>query len=231
MKVKTILILAGICLALYVGVTLFIMVKKVIKENSNNPMTFMAKPPIEYLGLFNFSAQQKLNYTGGGKFKLRNAIFFFDYDNYYNLEITKINCTHSFKPGKDIVFAQADGEIPNSTVPSDGEYLTSGFSTNSPDTVQKLYLSLQGDSIKTIKKNDTLVYYYLEVKNAYVQYHPKGLYQIYMQAKPKFYFITKETPVIMMFFKQYGQLYYLCMTPKETNTNLDPDLLYSAIEK
>jgi hypothetical protein len=121
-------------------------------------------------------------------------------------------------------YAKPDGSYPYSKKP---EYYTD-FTTNhngvSTRFASKIYLSLQGDSVKTIVKNDSIACYYLKLKNVYVQYEPKGVYEIFIEANTKMYFFTTEKPVVLMFLKRHGSLYFILLTA-EADGNLDPELL------
>ena len=226
-KIATILIISSV--AICVGVLLY----KGIREFIINPSEYTETMPVDYNGLFNQDALQKLASTGTLTVKLRNAISYLRYDKKYNLELTKIDISPRFKLTNDIIegYTQAAGHLPLAMVPFEGVAYNTSYKSESTAKASKIYLSLVGDSVKTLLKNDSMAYYYLKLKNAYVQYKLGDVYEIEAQTNTKLFFFDDEPPVSLLFVKKQNELYYLFLTISGNTKSLDPNLLYSLLAK
>jgi len=189
--------------------------------------------PDEYLNLFNAQTQEskKLISKSTLSFKLRNAISYLNYDEDYSIEVTKINVNSSLIFKKDIV--EGHKKISGGFSGSEMSYHENNIFTNyraiSQDKASKIYLSLYGDSVRTVLKNDSVAYYYLKMEKAYVQYNLGGIYEIFAESDKKLFFFSKNRPVSLLFLKKRDSLYFLLLTTNDDNTKLDPDLLYKLV--
>jgi hypothetical protein len=228
-KFRNIFYLVVIGLLVYMGNSIY----HAIIQDSKNPFEVLNTAPDDYINQFNKIAQQKLFLKIAAKYKLRNPLLYASYDKKYNLEVTKINIKHSFKLGRDVVekSGDADGSFPASRIPYDETTCTITYNGTSTEAASKIYLSLNGDSVRTVFKNDSIACYYLKLKNASVQYTLHGVYEIYMQSNAKLYFFSTEPSVSLMFLKKQNYLYFLLLTVNDDKVKLDPDLLNKLISK
>jgi hypothetical protein len=189
--------------------------------------------PNDYINLFNAVAQKKIVLQSTISLKYRNNVTHYIYDKKYSLEVTKIGIKSNLRLRRDIVenYKSEDGNFPNVSLPINETDFTTNYNGTSTDTASKIYLSLHGDSIHTMLKNDSIAYYFLKLKSVYISYAPKGTYDIYIQANTKFYFFTKNKPVSLMFIKKNNTVYFLLLTVKDTDEELYPNLLYKLINK
>ena len=129
-------------------------------------------------------------------------------------------------------------EVFTSTVISDGviytPFLENGFKTNyqSSPTISpsKITICLNGDSIQTIIKNDSIAYYFLKLKNISVKYDDDNNDVIFIdgaQGLRQFSYI----PLNVMFLKRNQSLYFILLAPKDFNKKLEPDFLLNLIIK
>jgi len=102
--------------------------------------------------------------------------------------------------------------------------LEMGFKLEKTDSIRKIDLYLDGDSITTVAKNDRMICYYLKAKSFYMYYNGTNSPNIKAEAK------HDNTPVSIAFLKKNNKIYLLMMDIKEAET-MRPDLLYSLINK
>jgi len=207
-----------------------------IKQDLRNPGGMvLAVAPSNYINLFNNSAKEKLTVTYTSFAQYRDSISYLVYDKKYDVEISKIRAATNLNLEKDIInsYKKPDGFSSSSTVgiaPYNENNFVINYRAESTESASKIYLSLLGDSIKTIVRNDSIANYFLNVKNMFVQYKPDSVYQIYIEAKSNFYFFTQKQPVSLMFLRKNNSLYFLLLTVKNDGDKLDPSLLYNLVE-
>jgi hypothetical protein len=220
-------ILIAACILAY---AIFI-ISKAAKEDSQNPITVITTIPSDYLNLFNSTTKQKLTLQSAAKFKLSNTICYLNYDNKYDLELTKININSPFDIDKNIVedYKESKSVVSDRYLPNNKVDFTSNYITISSENISKIYLSLYGDSIRTITKNDSVAYYYLKLKNVSIQHQPNGVKEIFIDAKTEFYLFTKKPQISLAFIRKQNSLYFLLLAAKDDSTQLDSDLLQKLI--
>lgn len=219
-----VIIIFAICILAYIIFNAY----RSFKENSRNPIYTLSYIPDDYVKLFNNSAKEKLHILITTGFKLRNPISDINYGDNLDLEVTKINCKPSFNIKKDIIESHEDPSATTfeSYLTSNISNITTNYNPESNKTASKIYLSMVGDSITTIVKNDSVACYYLKPKNVTVQYSPNGIKEMFIEKK---YFYTSDEPIEIMFLKRNNQLYYLFLASKNEDYRLSPNLLLSFI--
>lgn len=113
-----------------------------------------------------------------------------------------------------------------SYLPNNISNITTNYNPESNTTASKIYLSLFGDSVTTVVKNDSLACYYLKSKNVTIQYSPNGVKEMFIEKK---YFYNSNEPIDIMFLKRNNQLYYLFLVSKNEDYKLSPNMLLNMI--
>jgi hypothetical protein len=207
-----------------------------IKQDIRNPGGMvLATAPSNYINLFKSTAQEKMAITYTSFAKYRDSITYLVYDKKYDIEISKIRTITNLNLEKDIIdsYKEPNGFSSSNTVgvaPYNENNFEINYKGESTETASKIYLSLLGDSIKTIVKNDSIANYFLNVKGMFVQYKPDNVYQFYIEAKKHFYFFSEKQPVSLMFLKKNNILYFLLLTTKNDEDKLDSNLLYKLVK-
>ncbi|MBB6126371.1 hypothetical protein [Mucilaginibacter lappiensis] len=202
-------------------------------ELSENKMVVEQKSPVNYTNLFDAEAKKKIVLQSAVSFKHRNSVAYYIYDKKYGLEVTQINIKQNLLFRKDLAETHTtEGySFPDAKLPFNEGGFTTNYNVISKDAASKIYLSLRGDSIHTLLKNDSVAYYFLKLQQVYISYVPKGVYDIYIQANTKFYFFSKKQPVSLMFLKRNDALYFLLLTVNDADEKLPPNLLYDLTNK
>lgn len=223
-----IIIVLGSGVLIYI---IFIVYKGTI-EDSRNPISVSNAIPDEYINLFNSSAKQNIAVKSAVGFKLRNTVCYLTYNDNYDIEITKININPSFDLNQNLVesYKKIESTIGDGYLPEYETDYTTNYKSKSPDTISKIYLSLDGDSIRTLVKNDSVACYSLELKKVGVQYHT-GVNEILIEAKTSFLFFKHKQPIGLLFLKKHETLYFLTLSSKNKALKLNPDLLIKLIKK
>lgn len=203
-----------------------------IKKDPNDPVTIVNFSPANYIGLFNQTVQKKLLLKETMAFNLRDTISIFNYDEKYDLEITKINTKSPFHFENDIIeaYTKPTGKITYCVFFDEPEFITN-YKDPSTESASKIYLSLCGDSAKTVLKNDSISSYYLKLKNIYIQYEHNSAYEIYIKPKMEWNASAEKKSVDLMFFKKNNVVYFLLFASNSNNVSLNPDLLHKLVSK
>jgi len=209
----------GICIIIY----FIYLVNKSTTADKRNPMQVSLNLPDEYANLFDTHIRQKLTVQSAVSFKLRNPVCYLVYDNNYDVEITKINTTPFFDFNTNIVILKnkkISDEMADAYLPSIKTNLTTHYNPMSSNPVSNIYISFSGDSIANTIKVDSLVSYFLKLKEMDISYKPGGIKEIFVNST------NDSTPSVdVAFFKRNNTVYYILVAPKNNNTKLEPDFL------
>ena len=181
--------------------------------------------PEHYFELFNSKAKQKLVLNTTLSLKFRNAISLFNYDQKYSIQVTKINTVKNFEIKKDIIALNTNTQGVNGVfVPFYEKNFLANYKSISMEKASKIYLILEGDTIKTIK-NDSVAFYNLNVGKLAVQFKLTGneLNEIHYES------VSGNAALNLLFLKRNGKLFFLTLSSKEANAKIDPDLLLKLI--
>jgi len=225
-KLRNILLVVGALIAIYIATFLYQSISQMINDFGGN----CDNPPANYLNLFNNNIKKRLKSEENIYHKFRDTVSGFLYDDKYNIELTKINTVANLNLAKDIIesntqdnFVFSDGM--GGVVPLYEANFQSGYKVNSTESASKIYLSLVGDSIKTVIKNDTIASYYLKLKYVCIKYFPNGVPEIKIDAE------NKRQAVCITFLTKRNSLYFFLLTTKLGNTNLDPVLVSKLLKQ
>jgi len=231
---KNILVIISIVLGLVILFILMRPSKEMISEIANDPGGISNNAPGDYIDIFNRDSQQKLISTVNIYHKFGDTISSFVYDGKYDLQLTKINTKSDLRFTKDIIEAYTTNSSSNGVdgyVPLNEAHFQSMYALPSPGYASKIYLSLIGDSTKTVAKNDTIASYYLKLKNVCIRYKPDSTAKINIEAKTSLQFFITKQPVSVMLLTRKKSLYFLLLTAINGKDKLDPQLLSTLINK
>jgi hypothetical protein len=96
-------------------------------------------------------------------------------------------------------------------------------------SVSNVYLTLAGDSLQNVVKNDSMVGYHLSCTNLSIRYDENGPIDIFMVGAEKMLGATTDIPMNILFSKQKRNLFLLIMTPNNSNSTIPPILLYNIV--
>jgi len=218
------IILVGVAL-LFIGqiISLFY---GVYKANRDNPPILDSILPKDYLDIFPPGISEKIAVKTVFHYKHKSAIGSCSYDNRFAVEIVKIDS--SFKLPVNMAIVK---KIDNSIITSGVIYVPlkePGFETQyqliGSSGINKINLTLYGDSIKTALKNDSITSYYLKLKNFSVTFNVSTEMAIFADADQGFGQFS-NIPVDMAFVRKNGALYFVLLAPITADSKLDPDFL------
>ena len=101
---------------------------------------------------------------------------------------------------------------------------------NLPTKTDHVFLTLAGDSISNIVKNDSIFSYHLYCDNISMRYSPKNIIDIYAKGAPAPPFGNKKfISMNILFIKRANILYTLMLFPLDYEVHAPPDLLYDIV--
>jgi len=206
--------------ALFILYAIFSTVKGIISasEVGATRKAIVESIPPEYAHLFNNEDRLKNPFTELST--IRYPISYFGYDNNkYCIVVTKLKA-----PQNALLDTLIKEELNNETIDERGGYLMiSRFNVNLfylPKSLKasKVFLHLNGDSIATIIKSDTVRSYYLKMKSFSLKYEKNGIDDLFAISK------GNSVPVYLVFIKRKESLYFIFMSVNYDDS-LQPKLL------
>ena len=192
-------------------------------------------PSQEYLDIFPANTIEKLTADYVVKPKYGNLLCRYLYDNkkYIIQEyIIDANVDQSLK--EFIVVENKDGLKPHATFLNEirCDLFTTSFKSIFPKA-SHLNLNLYGDSIKTLLQNDTIASFNLFYRNFSIKCNGSDTSAMFSVAQP--YYdedkpVTSPLPIDIIFIKRKKAIYVLWMSVNNSNTHLEPDMLYDLIK-
>jgi hypothetical protein len=164
--------------------------------------------------------------------KIRNPVSLISFDKRYNLLIHKIHLS-----GNDSLNNFFHTEIKSVDRTTGVTYIVIDnnlffqfqYKSEPIKAAQDIYLTLSGDSLQTVAKNDSIISYHLLCHNLSVRYAMKEPIDIFVIGKEKGLGTTITIPIDILFLKQNENLYLLLMTPIDSKSSIEPDLLYNIV--
>lgn len=96
-------------------------------------------------------------------------------------------------------------------------------------SVRQVYLTLSGDSLKNIVNCDSIVSYYFLCNNFSIKYTENEPIDIFVVGRDKPFGVTTVIPMDLLFLKRDGAVYLMMMTPNNSHSTIQPDLLYNIV--
>lgn len=95
--------------------------------------------------------------------------------------------------------------------------------------VSQIYLTLAGDSLQNVVKNDSMVCYHLLCENLSIRYAKNDPINIFLVGEEKTLGATTIVPMDLLFLKRDDSVFLLIMTPNSPKLTIAPDLLYNIV--
>ena len=184
--------------------------------------------PDEYANLFDTRIRQKLTVQSTVSFKQRSPVCYLVYDSKYDIEITKINTNPIFNFNTNVLILKnkkMSAEMADTYLPSIKANLTTHYNPVSPNAISNIYISFSGDSIINTVKDDSLISYYLKLKEMNISYKLGGIKEIFVNSTNKLSILNSKPSVDVAFFKRNNRVYYILVVSKDDSTNLEPGFL------
>ncbi|PYF75078.1 hypothetical protein [Pedobacter nutrimenti] len=194
---------------------------------SDGPMPYVGN--IVYKELFNNIDSTSTKWKGIIQpFTYRNPVNMVKYEEKFDLFIYNIGKTKAVSLKQllnveDKSVAQSGGIVYTKMSPSLYSFL---IQSGKPDPIAKLFLSIKGDSLKTIVQNDTLVSYNFKLKNFSLRYKENGDRDIVGEVEG---ILAPKIPYSLVIYKKQDAVYLLTMSPKDRKTVMDPMLLTNLV--
>lgn len=200
-----------------------------VKKLSDYNIKLEKKVPEDYIELFNHQFQKDLVLQSTVSFNYRNTIADFIYKNEYDIRLTRISVKPDFNIEQNIIESheKAKGVPPQIKSSYNSNNFRIDYNGKSKDTVSKIYLTLNTGEHYIYHKNDSIAYYYLSLKKGYLQYKQEGIYEISIEAKKQFYLFNLEKPIVIIFLKKKGFIYFMTIQNKDDNASISQDILYN----
>ena len=191
----------------------------------------LSGPPKEYLSLFTGEAQQKLIPIISEKTASRNVLSKFTYDRQYRIFVYKIDVTGNASL-KDMISEATKG----TGLTYDIAYHSFGnrtieisYKPGKTTAAKRLYLTVEGDSLLGLIKNDTLCYYYLKCSKFSLCYDEKEPNDFVIETVPPIIYTVKELPFNVAFIKQNNSLYFVFLSVEDAKQVMPADMLLKLI--
>jgi len=98
--------------------------------------------------------------------------------------------------------------------------------------ISQVYLSIGGDSVSTVVKNDSLASYHLLCENLSFKYSPDEPTDLYFESRIDFEAVEyQKISLDILLLRKTGALYLLIMAPIDNTASIDPKLLYDIVDK
>jgi hypothetical protein len=187
------------------------------------------KPLPEYSNLFTKEARSKFPAPYTYKSKIKEPQINYNLDNNFHLTIYRVILVNNKQPLKSLVNLQNErSERSFDAVSSyaDDAYLEMTGSAEKIGPISTINFKYQGDSIKTIAKNDSLECYYLKFNTFSILYDKDSVNHIWGQAK------KSNAAIDIAFIRKKKYAYVILLfRMSEENRGFQPDLLYNMLEK
>ncbi len=183
---------------------------------------------IEPLNYINILKNSKLTFDGIKENESGSPIAEYSFDKQYHVYICKLRAKNSAPLKSFIVETNKSSSVSYGSVYdllNRFDDYKIYYKMGVQDTVSKIYLNIFGGVLKTIAKNDTLVYYSSRFKNFYIKYNFNG--------SQSFYGYTSNSVTIAMetmVLRSSGNIYLIFMTPVKSNIEIAPGTLLTLIK-
>lgn len=164
------------------------------------------------------------------KSKFRRPVTFLVFDKRYSLAWYMVDSAFESSLNGFVNLEQDDQTAnghPYRVMTNSSGYLFK-YKTGLVDTFSHLYISLSGDSIEELAKNDSLISIHLLCNNFSVRYSESGPVDLIFEASRENY-IRHFISLDLLLLKQKKSLYLFFLTPLDRNDVVSPDLLNEII--
>lgn len=164
---------------------------------------------------------------------VRNPIALISFDTAYRLIMYKINLSKDASL-KSIIRDQIK-DVDRSTgktynIIDNNLFYRFQYQAGTTKPTSKVYLTLSGDSLKTVIKNDSIFSYHLLCKNFSIRYDENAPIDIFVEGQESFG-MTSIIPMDIMLLKRNKIVYLLVMTPNKPTGVISPNLLLNILSE
>ncbi|WP_133235800.1 hypothetical protein [Mucilaginibacter psychrotolerans] len=184
-----------------------------VAENSKEfPIIYTKTVDSAYLSLF--GAKDSIHDAETMTVKGRKPISAFAYGNEYFIEISKLNCPANRPLDSIITISYKETRMSQNVVytsPFSRLSVISSYAAQNQETSQHLYVTIFGDGISQISKNDSTIIYQGKLKNFGLKYSLNSLQNIYLRQEEK-----QIEPVRIIFARRNNSTYLVLIGKKST---------------
>jgi len=199
-------------------------VSRLIYTMIDDDETSSKVPLTEYENLFNKDAQGKLNILATVKSKNRQAVSTYVYDKKYNLCVFKVILSKNLELTRIIDYKNESSSKSLNAAYEGLPCFNFDMSIKAGKSVpvSSIHFKSNGDSIKYIARNDSLVCFYYKFKSFSINYNDEP-YDIIATAD------QSNIPADILFKKRGKVLYIIIMTIAEGKEEMQANKLYTII--
>ena len=201
------------------------------KNRPDYPTAVLKTVPQEYWDLFPDSIRKKLKVSVTITSKLKNPVSQFFYNRYdYVIDVFKIDSIN--KPLSKSVFIDKVGalNVVGLAYNRMGADLFSIYYAANRHKASSIKISLQGDAIDTLIKNDSTLSLYSNFKILSVKYDKSDTPAIWAMSEGKYPAIpTRNFPMDITFIKKHKAVYFIAMSVNKSAVEMEPNKLNSLI--
>jgi hypothetical protein len=178
----------------------------------------------------------KIAFTETINTKLRGPISKFNYKEFHGM-VYKIDSSYNSNTPLGQIMRETNNDVHityNKTYSSIMDYKSLpevNIIMDKPVAAKSVYFNLFGDKTQIVTKNDSIAYYFSNLKNFFIQYKQEGEQEFFGKASDKVDDDDARMPVEMMFFKRNNNLYFILLAANDLKTNLPADMLYNLVIK
>lgn len=226
--VRAIAIVLGIC---FLGFAIFNLIMKVEHSSADNPVHTYSIKPKDY-DLVNNKYVSGLQGGIAYQSSNRNPVTLIPFGKSYSLISYKIDLIKgtSWSNVLDVTLKSVERtNMEVYTVISENIFYRFEYHDAPTKSVSKVYLTLSGDSLRTVVTNDSIVSYHLLCNNFSIKYSENEAVDIFVVGNEKAFGATTVIPMDLLFLKRDNAVYLMIMTPNDPKSVISPELLYNLV--
>jgi hypothetical protein len=182
--------------------------------------------PKEYSSLFKNVTNITYKQTHFDDKEKRNPVSDFIYDAKYAVFVTKIKTTNGLNSLPLITKQFHETKMTDDTIYST---ISSGYSEFDylldTLTASNLFLTLDGDSVRSIIKNNVIEGYYLRNKAFSINYKKDGIVNLFMTTTES----EHSLPSVLLFLLHQKSLYFICISVLDPNDTFNMNIINKLI--
>jgi hypothetical protein len=232
---KIIVVVLGLCAGAVIIIFASIKIGngfKQLDESFSNDLPPTFSLPSEDSSIVSKKCLSELEVDHVYRHKFINPISVILFEKRYLLVIYKINLL-SERSLKDLLFSRVE-DVDRTTgkvykVINYNNFIKLQFQNARQSPVSNIYLTLSGDSITRLVKNDSILSYHFLCHNFSVRYGNKDAIDIFAVGDDRLFGTTVRMPMDLVFLERNGAVFVLIMTPNEEHSSIDPAFLNNII--
>lgn len=200
-----------------------------ISSSQDLPMSFDL--PKDYKELFSEDKRSQINSVYTYNSKVRTPISTFKFNNDYSLAIFKLPLQNDVSFLKGIKMSQENAYFTKGIVYSD--ISQNGIDLRCRSVVQaklsNLYLKLNGDALKIIVRNDSILSCALNFRNFSLSYGLDDDVEVFAGSESGVFSFGKTKSVNLLFKKRNGFIYFIMLSGNDKKKGIEEDTLNNLI--